>query len=54
MWGINSIDRIDTMLWLPISNITILKASPSVGDYKYSLINTDDKEKARAKYLGKQ
>ena len=54
MWGINSLDRIDTMLWLPISNITILKASPSVGDYKYSLINTDDKEKALAKYLGKQ
>jgi hypothetical protein len=53
-WGINSIDRIDTMLWLPVSDITILKASPAVGDYKYSLVNTDDKEKALAKYLGKQ
>lgn len=54
MWGINSLDRIDTALWLPISNITILKASPSIGDYKYSLINTDDKEKALAKYLGRK
>jgi hypothetical protein len=54
MWGISSMDRIDTMLWLPVSNIIILKSSPSVGDYKYSLINTDDKEKALAKYLGKQ
>ena len=54
MWGIDPIDRIDTSLWLPISNVTILKASPAVGEYKYSLVNTDDKEKALAKYLGKQ
>jgi hypothetical protein len=54
MWGINAIDRIDTSLWLPIGNITILKASPPVGEYKYSLVNTDDKDKALAKYLGKQ
>ncbi|MBZ5601261.1 MAG: hypothetical protein LAO79_03045 [Acidobacteriia bacterium] len=54
MWGINSIDRIDTSLWLPISNVTILKASSPVGDYKYMLINTDDGVKALAKYLGKQ
>jgi hypothetical protein len=54
MWGINAIDRIDTSLWLPIGNITILKASPPVGEYKYSLVNTDDKDKALAKYFGKQ
>jgi hypothetical protein len=54
MWEINSLDRIDTALWLPISNVTILKASSPIGDYKYTLINTDDGEKALAKYLGKQ
>ena len=54
MWGINPVDRIDTSLWLPISNITILMASPVVGEYKYALVNTGDKEKALAKYLGKQ
>lgn len=54
MWEINSIDRIDTSLWLPISNVTVLKASSPVGDFKYTLINTDDGEKALAKYLGKQ
>jgi hypothetical protein len=54
MWEINSLDRIDTALWLPISNVTILKASSPVGDYKYTLVNTDDGEKALAKYLGKQ
>jgi len=54
MWEINSLDRIDTALWLPITNMTILKASSSVGDYKYTLINTDDGEKALAKFLGKQ
>jgi hypothetical protein len=54
MWEINSLDRIDTALWLPISNVTILKASSPVGEYKYTLVNTDDGEKALAKYLGKQ
>lgn len=54
MWEINSLDRIDTALWLPISDVTILKASSPVGEYKYTLINTDDGEKALAKYLGKQ
>ncbi len=54
MWEINSLDRISTVLWLPISNVTILKASSPVGEYKYTLINTDDGEKALAKYLGKQ
>jgi hypothetical protein len=54
MWDVNPLDRINTSLWLPVSNVTILKASPAVGEYKYSLVNTDDKEKALAKYLGKQ
>jgi hypothetical protein len=54
MWEITTLDRIDTALWLPISNVTILKASSPVGDYKYTLINSDDGEKALAKYLGKQ
>jgi hypothetical protein len=54
MWEINSLDRIDTALWLPISNITILKASQPVGDYNYTLVNKDDGEKALAKFLGKE
>jgi hypothetical protein len=54
MWEINSLDRINTALWLPISDVTILKANSPVGDYKCTLINTDDGEKALAKYMGKQ
>jgi L-rhamnose isomerase len=54
MWEINSLDRIYSALWLPISNVTILKASSPVGEYKYTVVNTDDGEKALAKYLGKQ
>jgi hypothetical protein len=54
IWEINSLDRINTALWLPITNVTVLKAGAPVGDYKYTLINTDDGEKALAKYLGKQ
>ena len=54
MWEISSLDRIETAIWLPISNITVLRASSPVGDYKYTLVNTDDGEKAQAKYLGRQ
>jgi hypothetical protein len=54
MWEIEFADRIDTSLWLPITDITILKATSAVGDYKYILLNNDDGEKAHAKYLGKE
>jgi hypothetical protein len=54
MWEVNSIDRIDTSLWLPVDNITVLKASSAVGEYKYTLVNTNQGEKALAKFLGKQ
>jgi len=54
MWGISPMDRIETMLWLPNSTITILKANKAFGEYTYSLVNSDDKEKALAKYLGRQ
>lgn len=30
MWEINSVDRIGTALWLPITNIAVLKASQSM------------------------
>jgi hypothetical protein len=54
MWEINSLDRIDTALWLPITNITVLAASSPVGEYRYTLINKDDGEKTLAKYLGRE
>lgn len=54
MWRINSLDRIYTALWLPISNVAVLRADSAVGEYKYALVNTDDGEKALAKYLGRQ
>ena len=54
VWEVESIDRIDTALWLPISDITVLLAPSPVGDYRYQLINTEDGEKALAKYLGKE
>lgn len=53
IWEISSIDRIDTSLWLPVTNITVLRATSPVGDYKYTLLNTDDGEKALAKFLGR-
>jgi len=52
IWQIDPIDKIDAMLWLPISNITIVLSDQGSPGYYYLLINTDDGEKAHAKYLG--
>ena len=52
LWEIAMIDRIYTMLWLPVTQITVLKASDPIGDYRYILINMDDGERAYAKYIG--
>ena len=53
IWEIHSLDRIYTTLWLPLTNMTIIETDSPIGDYKYLLINTDDGEKALAKYMGK-
>ena len=42
LWLIDEIDRVDTAIWLPISNIVIC---PGI------LINTDDNEKAHARQI---
>jgi hypothetical protein len=52
LWQVDPMDKIDAMLWLPISNITIVTSSSGSPGYEYLLINTDDNEKAHAKYLG--
>lgn len=54
IWEVSPVDRIDTALWLPVTDITILRASRPVGDYKYMLVNKEDGEKALAKFLGRE
>ena len=46
VWEIDLFDRLDTALWLPITNITVVEITAG-----YLLINTDDGEKAHAKLL---
>jgi len=54
LWQVSDLDQIDTALWLPTTNITILRSSKAVGEFKYVLVNTEDGEKASAKYLGNE
>ena len=54
IWKIDPIDKIEAMLWLPISNITIVTSNNGSPGYDYLLINTVDGEKAHAKYLGRK
>jgi len=53
MWEIQLLDRIDTALWLPITNVTALVASSAI-ECRYTLINKNNGEKALAKYLGRE
>lgn len=46
VWQIDSLDTIDTALWLPVSDITVVESRGG-----YLLINTDDGEKAHATLL---
>ena len=46
VWQIDPVDQIDTALWLPMTDITVVEV---VGGYL--LINTDDGEKAHARLL---
>jgi hypothetical protein len=54
LWQIDPIDKLDAMLWLPISNIIVVESTTGSPGFDYLLINTDDKEKAHAKFIGKQ
>jgi hypothetical protein len=46
IWQVDPMDRVDTALWLPITNITVIESEDG-----YLLINTDDGEKANAQLL---
>ncbi len=50
LWQVDSLDRINTLLWLIVDSITVIQESSCL--YGYRLINTDEKETACARYLG--
>lgn len=54
LWEVSALDRINTALWLATTDITVIEARAPIGDFKYVLINTDDGETAKVKYLGKR
>lgn len=54
IWQISSLDQIDTALWLPVTDITVVRSASPVGGYDYTLVNTEDSEKASAKYIGEK
>ena len=54
LWEIGPLNKVDAMLWLPISSITVVESSDGSPGYDYLLINTDDGEKAHAKYMGQK
>lgn len=53
-WQIDPLDKIQAMLWLPLSDITVAESASGLRGYDYLLINTDDGKKVHAKYIGRQ
>jgi len=51
---IDHLDKIDAMLWLPMSNITVRESTSGSSGFDYLLINTNDGKKAHAKYMGQE
>lgn len=54
LWEVDRLERLNASLWLPMARVTVLSSSRGSPGYDYLLINTDDGEKAHAKYVGKQ
>tara|TARA_Y100001954_G_scaffold100286_1_gene109257 strand:- start:119 stop:673 length:555 start_codon:yes stop_codon:yes gene_type:complete len=52
-WKVSLVDKIDASLWLPISNIIVVRTNNGLPGYDYDLINKDDGEKVNVKYMGK-
>lgn len=50
VWEVSAIDQVDSMLWLPVTNINVAD-NPSGGSYPYLLVNTDDGEKVEARLV---
>lgn len=53
-WKIDPLDTVDAYLWLNLSEITVIKSDDGSLGYDYLLVNTDDGEKAHAKYVGQK
>lgn len=51
LWEISPLDKINTILWLILDNITVTESSNLL--YPYLLVNTDDNETAEAKLIAK-
>lgn len=49
LWEIDALDRINTILWLSLDDVTILESSNCIRGYL--LVNTDEGEKACAKLV---
>lgn len=52
LWQVESLDKIDAMLWLAVSSITVRESSSGLPGYDYVLINTDEGRMVHAKYMG--
>ena len=53
LWEIAPLDRIETMLWLPVSAIVVIESTSGSPGYSYLLVNTDDGGQANARFIGR-
>ena len=54
LWAIEPEDQIDVTLWLQTTAVIVRRSNDGSPGFDYLLINSDDTEKAHAKFLGTQ
>jgi hypothetical protein len=52
IWLVQSIDRVDSDLWLPVSDVVVTKGRGGIAGFDYLIRSIEDKETVHAKYLG--
>ena len=51
-WEVRAIDRIHTMLWLPVDDVEVRMAPSPIGQYEFELTHVQDGETVLARYVG--
>jgi hypothetical protein len=51
IWKVDAVDRVTTMLWLPVDNIAIVQSEVAG---KYIMVNTTQNQQATVEYLGQE
>jgi hypothetical protein len=54
IWLVEGVDQVDSALWLVPDDVIVIDAKRPTANFRYTIINTDEKEQTLARYLGQE